>query len=147
MQNINGNCQNQYSCSCQNTTFGSYIGDTRLMSKTNCPVNLPCFFCFCFCFLTSKGTYRETRRGLTASLPEGEHKSLRNWKAHGTSGVMDSTLKKPMNMPLKAAKLGQLYYGSLHSNMLGRVLAMHLHMNTHQCSYKQAVFPHSCCFK
>ena len=67
---------------------------------------------------------------------------------HSTPAAMNPNLKKNQRyMPLKAAKLGQLYYGSLHSNMLGRVLAMHLHMNTHQCSYKQAVFPHSCCFK
>ena len=40
----NGNCQDQYSCSCQDTmTFASYAGYTRSLSKSNCPVKFPHF--------------------------------------------------------------------------------------------------------
>ena len=39
----NGNCQDRYSSSCQDTvTFASHTGATKLMSKTNCPVKPAC---------------------------------------------------------------------------------------------------------
>lgn len=58
--------------------------------------------------LSSKGTYREAQRGLYASLLEGVHHSLRNWKAQCAPSSMDSNLKSLWHMPLKAARPSQL---------------------------------------
>jgi hypothetical protein len=81
----NGHCQDRYRCSCQNTmTFASHTGYTRIMFKTNCLVRLSCFLDF-------RGS-TETQLCLTTFLPEGLHQPLRNWKAHGVPGAVDSTL-------------------------------------------------------
>jgi hypothetical protein len=65
-------------------TFASHTGYTRIMFKTNCLVRLSCFLDF-------RGS-TETQLCLTTFLPEGLHQPLRNWKAHGVPGAVDSTL-------------------------------------------------------
>lgn len=76
------------------------------MSKTNHLVKLPWFL------------HIQGNRQRNTKLPEqftawGKHQSLRNWKAHCTSGVMGSNMKNLWCLPLKASRPRQLH-GSQH---------------------------------
>lgn len=98
----NGNCQDQYSCSCQDTMkFESYTGYIRLMSKTNCPVKL-------HVSLTTKGTYRGTLRGLRLHCLR-ECLNLSGTGGYSAPEAMGSNLKNLGEMPLKEARPGQLH--------------------------------------
>lgn len=96
----NGDCRDQYYCSLQDTMmFANLTGYTKLIAKSNGPVQLPRFLEF-------GGSIREMQSGLNTSLHEGECWSLRNWKA---LGAMDSSLKRLCCMPLKTARLDQIH--------------------------------------
>lgn len=98
--------ETKYNGSGQDTMiFASCTEYTRLMSETIVLSNF-------HVFLISKGTYWETQNSLNASLPEGVHWSLGNWKVHCAPGVRDSNLKNLWCVPLKAARPGQ-FHGSL----------------------------------
>ena len=109
----NGNGQDQYSCSCQDTMkFESYTGYIRLISKTNCPVKL-------HVSLTTKGTYRGTLRGPRLHCLR-ECLNLSGTGGYSAPEAMDSNLKNlALLAPLLQFSLSLGYRVALQMYQLG----------------------------
>lgn len=116
----NANCQDRYSCSCQDTMkFAGSPGFTKLMSKTHCPVKSPCF-------LDYWGNTQRNTKQPECSQPEGGHWSVQNRKAHCAQEPWTLIWKKNLRQDASQGRQAKPTRGSLKPSFWQEALQRHL---------------------